>query len=385
MCRANPGLSFLTFPGRNRMRTPCSPRKRKGARGCASLLALCLLMTLAPGPVWAQSVAERLDSILRTLDVSGSVIVTMEGETIVSSGYGMANRELGVPNTSSTKFRIGSITKQFTAMAVLLLQEQGRLHVHDRVGDYLSNVPESWQGLTIHQLLTHTSGLMHSWSLPGFAEIAMVPISLDETLELFFGEPLRFEPGTSYEYSGLGYFLLAKIVEVVSGHSYDGFLDTEIFAPLGMVDTGPDRPETLLEGRAAGYVEAQDGAVQNAPAIFAPILTGGGHLYSTVEDLSRWNRGLARQALISADAYEQMYRPEMQGYAYGWRVGRLRDKPTLSHGGGLPGFNAYILRLPEDDLCVVVLTNLTPGQARPVAEAVAMTVLGYEYQSWDSF
>jgi CubicO group peptidase (beta-lactamase class C family) len=269
-------------------------------------------------------------------------------------------------------------------MAVLLLQEKGHLHVHDRVGDHLENVPDSWQGLTIHQLLTHTSGLMHSWSLPRFAEIATVPISLEETLELFFDEPLQSEPGTKYEYSGLGYFLLAKIVEVVSGQSYDAFLEAEVFTPLGMTDTGPDRPQTLLEGRAAGYVRGEDGAVQNAPPIFTPILTGGGHLYSTVEDLSRWDRGLARQALVSVEAYEQMYRPELQGYAYGWRVGQLRERPTLSHGGGLPGFNAYILRLPEDDLCVVVLTNLTPGQARPVAEAVALTVLDHTQSFRDS-
>lgn len=366
------------------MKTRCGPQKKTTVRGCLAALALPVLMTSVPGPVSAQSVAEGIDGLLQAANLSGSVIVTVGGTTVFSSGYGMANRELSVPNTSSTKFRIGSITKQFTAMAVLLLQDQGRLNVHDRVGDHLKNVPDSWQGLTIHQLLTHTSGLMHSWSLPRFAEIAMMPISLDETLELFFDEPLRAEPGTRYEYSGLGYFLLAKIVEVVSDQSYDAFLEAEVFTPLGMNDTGPDRPEALLEGRAAGYVLGEDGAVQNAPPIFAPILTGGGHLYSTVEDLSRWDRGLARQALVSVEAYQQMYRPEMQGYAYGWRVGRLRERPTLSHGGGLPGFNAYILRVPEDDLCVVVLSNLTPGQARPVAEAVALTVLDHEQPLRDS-
>ena len=152
-----------------------------------------------------------------------------------------------------------------------------------------------------------------------------------------------------------------------------------------MIDTGPDRPQVLLEGRAAGYVRAGDGAVENAPTLYVPILTGGGHLYSTVEDLSRWDQGLARHALLSAEAYSAMYRPEKQGYAYGWAVGQLEGRRAISHGGGVPGFNAYILRLPEDEICVVVLTNLTPGQAGPVAEAVAVLLLDEADPPGDSF
>ena len=342
------------------------------------------VVTLSFIAVWAssaaltaQSLADRVDSLIEDAKLSGSVIVTRGGTTVLSAGYGMANRELGAPNTSSSKHRIGSITKQFTSMAVLILQDRGKLRVEDRVGQHLKSVPESWQRLTIHQLLTHTSGIMHSWALPGFAEVAMVPITLDETLELFFDEPLQFEPGARFQYSGLGYFLLARIIEEVSGQDYDAFLDEEIFTPLGMKDTGPDRPEVLLEGRAAGYVRRNGGAVQNARPLYTPILTGGGHLYSTVEDLSRWDRGLARHALLSAEAYSAMYRPEKRGYAYGWSVGQLEGRRAISHAGNMQGFNAYILRLPEDDVCIVVLTNLTPGQARPVAEAVAALVLGW--------
>ena len=349
-------------------------------------LALSLVAASASSAaLTAQSLADRVDRLVEDANLSGSVIVTQGGARVLSAGYGMANRELGVPNTSSSKHRIGSITKQFTAMAVLLLQDQGKLRVEDRVGDYLRSVPESWKELTLHQLLTHTSGIMHSWALPGFAEVAMVPITLDQTLELFFDEPLQFEAGARFQHSGLGYFLLAKIVEEVSGQDYDAFLDAEVFTPLGMIDTGPDRPELLLEGRAAGYVRRDSGAVHNAPTLYTPILTGGGHLYSTVGDLSRWDRGLARHALLSAEGYSAMYSPEKQGYAYGWRVGQLEGRRAISHGGSVPGFNAYILRLPEDDVCVVVLTNLTPGQARQVAEAVAGAVLEEDDPPGDVF
>jgi CubicO group peptidase (beta-lactamase class C family) len=337
---------------------------------------LSLLGLLAPTPpLQAQALPDRLHGILDDADLGGSVIVTLSGSTIFSAGYGMANREHGVSNTPQTKFRIGSITKQFTAMAILLLQDRGGLDVQDRVGDHLTEVPEIWRDLTLHQLLTHTSGIMHSWALPGFGETMALPTTLDATLERFFDEPLVFEPGSGFQYSGVGYFLLAKIIEVVSGQPYEEFLDDEIFSPLGMNDTGADRHEIVLDHRASGYQPAEDGTIQNAPAIFMPLLTGGGNLYSTVEDMARWDRALSEHALLSEAAYAAMYRPEREGYGYGWRIGELEGRRSLSHSGGVPGFNAFILRLPEDDICVVVLTNLQPGRAGVLGQTLAKEVL----------
>jgi CubicO group peptidase (beta-lactamase class C family) len=335
-----------------------------------------LLQGLAAAPhLHAQSLPDRLDTILEQADLGGSVIVTRGGATLLSAGYGMANREHAVPNTPETKFRIGSITKQFTAMAILILQDRGKIHVEDRVGDHLTTVPDTWQELTIHQLLTHTSGIMHSWALPGFAETMSVPTTLDETLKRFFDQPLVFEPGTGFQYSGVGYFLLAKIIEEVSGKRYEDFLNEEIFTPLNMLDTGADRPDVVLEGRASGYGRNEDGIVQNAPAIFMPLLTGGGNLYSTVEDLARWDRALSAHTLISEEAYAAMYRPERERYGYGWRVGELDGRRSISHSGGVPGFNAFILRLPDQDICVVVLTNLQPGGAGRLGQTLAREVL----------
>jgi CubicO group peptidase (beta-lactamase class C family) len=188
-------------------------------------------------------------------------------------------------------------------MAILILQEQGKLQLEDSLAIHLRDLPEHWASITLHQLLTHTSGIMHSWSLPGFEEKMMIPVTLDETLALFHDEPLLYEPGTGFAYSGLGYFLLAKVIETVSGCSYEEFLRAEIFEPLGMDDTGADTPDVVLKHRASGYV-LEGGVLRNAPVIFMPILTGGGNLYSTVTDLSLWDSALTAQRLISPQSYD---------------------------------------------------------------------------------
>jgi CubicO group peptidase (beta-lactamase class C family) len=341
----------------------------------ATLIIGLLSFSMSIAPAKAQPLSDKLIGLLEEANLNGSVIVTKRGSTVVSVGYGMANYELSLPNTPNTKFCIGSITKQFTAMAILILQDRGQLRVEDPVGKHIRNVPESWQELTIHQLLTHTSGIMHSWDLSGFTETMMEPTTLDRTLERYYDQPLVSQPGSSFHYSGVGYFLLAKIIEVVSEKSFAEFLDAEIFTPLGMHDTGEDRPELILNNRASGYEIDETGDIQNAPTIFMPILTGGGNLYSTVEDLARWDRALSSHALVSEEAYTAMYRPEMDGYAYGWRVNLFEGRQTISHGGSVPGFNAFILRVPEDEICIITLTNLTPNQSRTLVRALAVAAL----------
>jgi CubicO group peptidase (beta-lactamase class C family) len=330
--------------------------------------ALTLVATIATvAPASGQSLGDRLSLVLDEIDISGAVIVAKGGRTLHEGGYGLANREWGIPNTPETRFRIGSITKQFTAAAILILQDRGFLSVQDEVGAHVSTVPDSWKGLTIHQLLTHTSGIMHSWALDGFAETMATPTTLDETLARFFAEPLLFEPGTDYQYSGVGYFLLAKVIEEVSGVSYEDFLEEEIFEPLGMNDTGADHPSTVLPRRASGYVWGEGRRIVNAPDLFMPILTGGGNLYSTVRDLARWDWALTRGAVLSEGAYAAMYRPERENYAYGWQVGEFEGRRVIAHSGGVPGSVAYNFRLPSEELDVVILLN-GPG---PVVDELA--------------
>lgn len=328
--------------------------------------AVCLTLLAAAASAAAQSEADQIARVMAESDISGSVIVTRAGETVFTAGYGMASLELEVPNVPGTKFSIGSITKQFTSMGILILQDRGSLGVGEVVGDYVEGLPESWHSLTIHQLLTHTSGIMHSWALPGFSETMAVPTTLDETLERFFDEPLLFEPGSDFAYSGVGYFLLAKVIEEVSGIPYSDFLAQEIFQPLGMADTGAGHPHELIQRRASGYQRSEDGTITNAPDIYLPILTGGGNLYSTVYDMALWDRALQEHRLLSGEGYEALYRVERRNYAYGWRVRELNGRRTLSHSGGVPGFAALNFRVPSEELDIVLLTNLTPGPLGPL-------------------
>jgi CubicO group peptidase (beta-lactamase class C family) len=326
------------------------------------------------GALAQDAIAAKLDSYLANLnasgDFSGSVAVTIDGEMLLVKGYGLANEELGIAATLRTKYRIGSMTKQFTSMAILILQEQGVLKVEDSLGTHLSDVPAHWAGVTLHQLLTHTSGIMHSWNLSGFAETMMIPATLDETLVRFHDQPLLFAPSTKFAYSGVGYFVLAKVIETVSGRSYEDFLRTEIFSPLGMDDTGADTPDVILKDRASGYM-LEGGVLKNAPIIYVPILTGGGNLYSTVEDLSEWERALTARRLISPESYDAMYRPELANYAYGWGVVDRNGRREFRHGGGVPGFKAHILRTPDEHLCVIVLSNVQHAAPEQIANQLA--------------
>jgi CubicO group peptidase (beta-lactamase class C family) len=306
---------------------------------------------------------------------SGSVLITKDGDKIFCKSYGFANFERSVPNTPDTKFRIGSMTKQFTAMAIMILQEQGKLTVQDTIGKLLSDMPPSWQPITIHQLLTHTSGLMHSWELPEFRETMMVPSTPDQALARFKDKPLLSEPGKKFHYSGLGYFILAKIIENVSGMPYVDFLRKHIFDPLQMNDTGDDSQASVPANLSSGYI--RDGeSIENAPPVYMPIMTGGGNLYSTVYDLSKWDQALNDGQLISKASYEAMYTPVKENYAYGWIVLGEGNRKRIEHGGGVPGFNSNILRVPGERLCIIVLSNSTPGYVGQISNDLEAIVFG---------
>lgn len=326
-----------------------------------------------------------VDRILEATNFHGAMMVAHRGRPLYTAAQGFANIEWGIPNTVDTKFQIGSITKQFTAMAILILQERGVLTVEDVVAMRCSTVPNNWEKITLHQLLTHTSGIMHSWDLPGFTDTMAVPTTLDATLERFCNRPLLFSPGTDFAYSGVGYFLLAKIIEEAAGIPYDHFLRTEIFEPLGMKETGPDVPETIVPKRATGYQRGEDGVVRNAPALYTPVCTGGGHLYSTVQDLVRWDWALTQGQLISQESYAAYYRPDLENYAYGWRVGVVQGHAWVSHSGGLPGASAFNQRFLDDHLDIVLLTNMTPRTWEGIPRAIARMVLGLSEQDQSLF
>lgn len=309
---------------------------------------------------------------------SGSVLIGKGEEVLFAKGYGLANVEHEVQNTPQTKFRLGSITKQFTAMAVLILQEQGNLSVDDLVTKHVDGCPDAWKDVTIHHLLTHTSGIPSFTSLPEYPASMPLPSSPKQTLDRVREMPLELTPGEKFAYSNSGYVLLGQIIEKVAGKPYEKFLPEVIFEPLGMKDTGYDFPAPIVPRRAAGYRRIGD-QVANAAYLDMTIPHAAGALYSTVEDLHRWSVALDEGKLISSGAYEKMYTPAKGNYAYGWILDKQFGRKRIGHGGGINGFSTYIGRFPEEKLCVVVLSNMEGSPPAAIAGGLAAIALGEKY------
>jgi CubicO group peptidase (beta-lactamase class C family) len=295
----------------------------------------------------------------------GAVLVGINGRIVFEKAYGMGDEEWGAQNTLNTKFRIASLGKQFTSACVLLLQERGRLNVHDPISRYLSGLPEAWQAITIHQLLTHTSGIPNYTSSPEIAKLNRTGATPQQMIALVADKPLDFKPGTNWSDSNTGYILLGMIIEKVSGQPYVNFLQSNIFEPLGMGHSGYDRARDITKERASGY-QIVDGHVVNSDFIDMSIPFSAGGIYSTVEDMYRWNEALADDGkLLSAESLKQMFTEypeathEGQHYGYGVVISRLKfGKLLYYHGGGVEGFSSSIQRYPQERVCIVVLSNL---------------------------
>ena len=311
-------------------------------------------------------VATRADRYLRTLAAggafNGSVLLARDGEILLRRGYGLASREHDVPNTSATKFQIAGITMQFTAMAILLLQEQGKVKVADRICLYVVDCPEAWQAITIHHLLTHQSGIPDLIDLPEFLEIKRVPASTTSAaMTLVRDKPLLFEPGSSGSASRSNYIVLGNIIEVVAGQPYPIFMREQIFEPLDMQDTGIST-RAVLKNAAAGYSDrGRLNAVYPGPENLNLEAALG--MYSTVEDLYRWDQALYTEQLVPKAALDTMFTrhvvlPETQGYGYGWELFESDGRRVVLHLGARDGYNGMIWRVPDDNTVVIVLTNM---------------------------
>ncbi|MEA5598815.1 serine hydrolase domain-containing protein [Rivularia sp. UHCC 0363] len=344
--------------------------------------------TTSPSPPSAVSVFPSDQDIISQADIylsklttarlfSGSVLIARNSTVLVRQGYGEADREKHEVNKAQTKFRIGSLTKQFTAMAILILQAEGNLNVHDRICTYLSNCPTSWQAITIHQLLTHTSGIPDFTRFPGFLATQGSPSSPTQTIARFKDKPLDFQPGEKFSYSNSGYILLGAIIERASGATYEAFLKDNIFVPLQMVDSGYDHNNGDL---AIGYRDQT-----SVPADFVdmsiPYAAGG--LYSTVEDLYRWDQALYTDKLIPKNSRDMMFTafalmPDNGGlgYGYGWGIGEEDHHLLISHEGGINGFHSVIARYPNDKTVIIILGNRQDMNLFEMRTQIAKIIFG---------
>jgi CubicO group peptidase (beta-lactamase class C family) len=348
--------------------TPLQAAKIFGHKDVAELL-------LAKGadPKIAQVPPEQIidatfREIVREDDPGAAVLVAQNGKILFERGYGLANVEHRVPVTTATKFRIGSITKQFVAAGILKLKEQEKLKLDDKLSKFIPDFPRGDE-VTIHHLLTHTSGIHSYTGKSNFFETVRSPVSSEDLINSFKNDPYDFDPGKKWLYNNSGFFLLGHIIRKVSGKDYGVFLDETFFEPLGMTNTGVHDATAIIEHEAHGYTY-EGGTVKKALNWDMSRAGGAGSLYSTVEDLYRWNEGVFAGKVLTERSLKAAFTPvktteskgedPKDGYGYGWGIGSLRGLKEIAHGGGLQGFTSFLLRITNENFTVAVLANSAP-------------------------
>lgn len=365
----------------------------------ARLIAVALLFAAAT-PVAGQSpLATRIDSYLQPLvkadSFSGTVLVAREGKILFERSYGLASIELGVPNTNDRRYRLHSITKQFTAMAIAILADHSAVDVRQSIRRYLPELPESWTGATVEHLLLHLSGipqLENRWFSSFQRTAARTQLeNLSRIASTLAQDTLVAPPGTRPMYNNFAYDLLACVVERASGMEFSQFLKANVFDPAGMTNAGFDvRSQSadgsyiasaVIPGLATGYNRGTERLQQGAPMMFGSA--GAGGMYATARDLLQYDRALDAGRLISKRAFDAMIdrayiskSDSTRGYGYGWMISRPKDGPfKISHSGGTNGYVADYARFPNERLTVIVLSNYGFVSAEAISAEISKLAL----------
>lgn len=367
--------------------TSISPSYKKGL--------LVLFIVLMGTMSFAQSKVKQLDKLLSTYEsygkFNGSVLVSDQGKVIYKQGFGLANMEWDIPNEPNTKHRLGSITKQFTAMLVLQLVAEGKLDLQEPITTYLPDYPKATGDIiTTHHLLTHTSGIPNYTSFPKFMEDeSRNPYTPEAFVKKFDEKKLDFTPGEKFSYSNSGYFLLGVLAEKLTEKSYEQLLHEKIFTPLNMNDSGFDNHGDILKNRATGY-EKQGKEYVNSGYLDMTIPYAAGSMYSTVEDLYTWDQALYTTTLLPQEYMTMYFKPYIPAfgdahYAYGWgvgyqKIGSSKDSIyTITHGGGINGFNTNISRATSDKSVVILLNNTGGAPLNEMTTAIRGIMHGTPY------
>ena len=304
---------------------------------------------------------KRMDAIIQSYvddkQFMGSVLVAQKGRVLLNKGYGFANLEWQIPNSAITKFRLGSLTKQFTAAAILLLEEQGKLKTTELLKKYMTDAPSAWNEITIFHLLNHTSGIPNYTKFPDFTAFTTSTKTPEQQIAYFRDQPLKFKPGSDFEYNNSAYVLLGYLIEKLSGQSYQDFIVKKIFKPLEMNDSGYDSHSEILLQRASGY-EITPNGLRNTDFLDMSIPYAAGSLYSTTQDLLRWQEKLFGGKVISSQSLNKMIQPFKNTYGFGVSIQSLDGHEAITHGGGINGFNTFMIYFPEDKLTIIILANL---------------------------
>jgi len=328
-----------------------------------------------------------IDSILRAAypaNEPGAVaIVVKKGEVIYSGATGMANLELDVPMRPEMVFQIGSITKQFTGVAILMLAEEGKLSLSDPLTRFIPDYPVGERTVTLEHLLGHSSGIQNYTSVPGWSSTMRNDVTTEELIAVFRDQPFLFEPGEQFAYNNSGYALLGAIIERVTGMSYGEFVRIRILEPLGMTSSYLALAGTVIPNRASGYSNTPNGRF-NAQYYSLTHPHASGAMLSSVDDLARWDAAITRGELLSPEGWRLAFTPiklndgTSTGYGAGWFLSRIGAMKSMEHGGAMPGFGAFGIHIPERGIYIAVLSNAIPNQVLPesVALDIAAHVLG---------
>lgn len=318
-----------------------------------------------------------------------TVIVVKDGKTVFRKAYGMADSVAKKPMSPDMVLRLGSITKQFTAVAILMLAEEGKLALGDDITRFFPDYPTGGKKITVEHLLTHTSGIVSYTSKPGYVTGMAKDLTVAQMIDSFKNDPLEFEPGTQYRYNNSGYFLLGAIIEKVAGQPYASFLEQRIFTPLGMANTAYEGHERGKAPRALGH--SRDGQAWGRSAALSMTQPyAAGSLVSSVDDLARWDAAVSAGKLLKPASWQRAFTPytladgKSTGYGYGWQIDQLLGTPAIGHGGGINGFLTYAQRLPAHKVFVAVLSNADGGLVSPtvVASKAAAIAIGKPYREF---
>lgn len=357
----------------------------------ALTLLLCpILIAFSSINCLSQQMEEEFDRILTEFSNESpgvTALVAKEGKVIYRKSFGKANLELDVVMKPDDVFRIGSITKQFTATAILKLAEEGKLSLHDEITKFIPDFPTHGHQVRIEHLLTHTSGIRNYTSVSKWtAEIRRKDLTPKELIDLFKDEPMDFVPGEDYRYSNSGYILLGYIIEVVTGKPYAAYIDENFFQPLNMKHSYYDNPSLIIPDRVAGY-QKRNGKYENADYLSMTLPYAAGSLVSNTDDLLTWYEGLMTGKVVHKASLEKAHTSyklkngRSTGYGYGWNIGNIQGSATIRHDGRVNGFVTFALYLPVEKIFVAILSNCdcTDNPEIPASKIAAM-LLGKPYQ-----
>ncbi len=347
------------------------------------LLLLCIAIPLTS---FSQSLEEKFDTLLQERykpDGSGAtVLVAKQGKIIYHKAFGLANIELEVPMKPSNVFEIGSITKQFTSVAILMLMEQGKLTIEDEITKFIPDYPTHGKKITIHHLLNHTSGIK-SYTSMNLSEIAAKDMTPTELINYFKNEPMDFDPGEKWLYNNSGYIILGFIIEKISGQSYEDFIEQNIFKPLAMNNSYYGSKREIIKNRASGY-QTREGYI-NSAYLSMTLPYAAGSLMSTVEDLHKWQNAVNTNTLVKAETIKKAFQNTTLNngkptyYGYGWSVNEINGVPTIEHGGGIFGYTSYQIYIPEEDVHAAILTNCNCNSPTDITIRIAAIAIDKPY------